>query len=159
MPKRTSVDYSLLIPELPDWNNGKGIDVDSWLGCKGDFQLAIAFSRLFWPEFVEHEGCVLFAGFSPAAYRDFLAACKGDRAAVESVMNHQHILDLFYHAAQTATAAQIVYLGKVLKDILTVKLRADFPRRTFTVEFDEGPFDDLLEYQVTFWQPGNRPGL
>jgi len=25
--------YSELIPELKDWNNGEGIDVESWIGC------------------------------------------------------------------------------------------------------------------------------
>ncbi len=153
------IDYSQLIPELPDWNNGNGIDVDSWLGCKGDFQLAIAFTRLFWPSFVEHDGCVLFAGFSPTTYSDFLASCNGDRAAVEAVMNHQHILDLFYHAAGEATREQLIYLGRVLKDIYAVKLKHDFPARTFTVDFDEGPFEALVEYQLTFWQPANRPGV
>jgi hypothetical protein len=152
-------DYSLLIPELPDWNNGAGIDVDSWLGCKGDFQLAIGFSRLFWPAFVEHDSCVLFAGFSPSVYQDFLISCQNDRASVEAVMNHQHLLDLFYHASPTATAAQLVYLGTVLRDILKVKLSHDFPKRAFEVEFDEGPFEELVEYQVTFWQPANRPGV
>jgi hypothetical protein len=142
---------------LPEWNNGAGIDVDGWLGCKGDFQLAIAFSRLFWPSFAEHDGCVLFAGFSVSAYQDFLAACHNDRAGVETVMNHRHLLDLFYHASSTATAAQLIYLGKVLQDILKVKLANKFPQRTFEVEFDEGPFEDLIDYQVTFWQPANRP--
>jgi len=156
MADNTPTDFSLLIPELPDWNNGNGIDIDSWLGCRGDFQLAIAFSRLFWPEFVEHDGCVLSAGFSLATYNDFLSACKGDRAAVEAVMNHQHILDLFCHAASTATAAQLVYIGRILRDIFQVKLKNDFPTRTFLVSFDDGPFADLVEYQVTFWQPGNE---
>jgi hypothetical protein len=64
---------------------------------------------------------------------------------------------LFYHASSTATAAQLIYLGKVLQDILKVKLANKFPQRTFEVEFDEGPFEDLIDYQVTFWQPANRP--
>jgi hypothetical protein len=157
LPMPDDTDYSKLIPELLEWNNGAGIDVDSWLGIEGDFQLAIAFSRLFWPAFAEHDGCVLFAGFSPTVYQDFLAACDDDRAGVEAVMNHQHLLDLFCHASATATAAQLIYLGKVLRDIVKVKLAHDFPQRVFEVEFDEGPFDDLYEYQVTFWQPANRP--
>ena len=68
----------------------------------GNFQLAIAFSRLFWPEFVEHDGCVLYADFSLESYRGFFTSCKGNRAAVEGMMNHRHILDLFYHAAGSA---------------------------------------------------------
>lgn len=157
MKDQTPIDYSLLIPELPSWNNGNGIDVDGWLGCMGNFQLAIAFSRMFWPEFIEHDQCILFAKSSKKTYGDLMAAYKNNRAAVEGVMNHQHILDLFYHAASTATAAQLIYIGRVLKDILAVKLAHDFPARTFEVHFDEGPFEDLINYQITFWQPANLP--
>jgi hypothetical protein len=159
MSDSTPTDYSLLIPELARWNNGDGIDLDAWLDCMGNFQLAIAFSRLFWPEFVEHDGCVLFAGFSLDTYHGFLTACNGDRAGVEAVMNHRHVLDLFHHAAPTATAAQLIYLGKVFNEILKVKLAHDFPNRVFEVSFEDGPFDDLIEYQVTFWQPANRPSV
>src|SRR5882724_9427403 len=122
-----STHYTKLIPELPLWNDGKGIEIDSWLGCRGDFQLAIAFSRLFWPKFVEHDDCVLFEEFSPKTYDDFFSSCRGDRSAVEAVMNHQHILDLFHHASDDATADQLIYLGRVLKNIYTVKLKHDFP--------------------------------
>ncbi|HSA77298.1 MAG TPA: hypothetical protein VLG72_00365 [Nitrospirota bacterium] len=46
-------DFNKLIPELSDWNNGKGIDVVSWIGCVGDFQKAIGYSVMFWPHFEE----------------------------------------------------------------------------------------------------------
>jgi len=46
-------DFDKLIPELKDWNNGKSVDVQSWIECGGDFQKAIGYSAMFWPEFVE----------------------------------------------------------------------------------------------------------
>jgi hypothetical protein len=155
MPDAT--DFSLLIPELPAWNNGDGIDIDSWLRCEGDFPLAIAFSRLFWPSFAEHDGCIFYSEFSLATYHSFLTACAGDKASVERVMNHRHILHLFSHPASTVTADQLVFLGKVLKEILAVKLSHDFPNRSFEIGVDEGPLDDLEDYQLTFWQPKNEP--
>ncbi len=151
-------DFRELIPELADWNNGDGISIDGWLGCKGDFQLAIAFSRLFWPRFVEHDGCILFEGFSVGSFDGFLAQAKGNRASVESVMNHHHLLDLFYHASDTATADQLSFLGSVLCDAWKTKLMSDFPNKHFEVTFNKGGPDNLLEYIVTFWQPANQPG-
>jgi hypothetical protein len=118
----------------------------------GNFELAIGFSALFWPEFVEHDGCVLFAGISEESYRGFMEACRGDRRRVEMVMNHQHILDLFTNVSGSATAEQMVYLGRVFRDIWQTKLPRDFPQRKFVVSFEEGPFEDLVEYQITFWQ-------
>ena len=52
------IDFNKLIPELKDWNNGKGIDIYSWIGCVGDFQKAIGYSVIFWPEFIEIDGGV-----------------------------------------------------------------------------------------------------
>lgn len=32
-------DFNALIPEMSSWNNGKGIDVDSWIGCAGKSEI------------------------------------------------------------------------------------------------------------------------
>lgn len=56
-------DFARLIPELPDWNDGRGIDRDSWLSGIGRFDHAVAYVTLFWPAFTLHDDCVLFADF------------------------------------------------------------------------------------------------
>lgn len=134
------------------WNDGRGISVEAWVGCSGTIELAVGYSRLFWPEFIEYDGCVLFAGFSLESYRGFMEQCGGDRRRVEAVMNHRHMLDYFSHAGGSATAAQILYLGRVVKDMWEAKLYRDFLGRRFVVSFAEGPYDDLSEYEVSFWQ-------
>ena len=149
-------DFTKLIPEMADWNNGDGIDVESWTGCSGSIELAIGYSVLFWPTFTEYDGCVLFAGFSEAIYRDFLKAYNGNRQAVEWVMNHCHIHDHFIHYGGKSNADQLVYLGRILKDIWQTKLAHDFPNRQFVVSFDETPVENLDDYQISFWQPINE---
>jgi hypothetical protein len=54
-----STNFDKLIPELRHWNNGKGIHVLEWLSAIGNYEHAIAYAELFWPDFVEHDGCVL----------------------------------------------------------------------------------------------------
>src|SRR5881394_2922354 len=112
MAASTSIDFTKLIPELQSWNNGAGIAVEHWVGCTGNFELAVGYSRLFWPDFVEHDDCVFFAAFfSQDLYRDWLKHCKGDRQRVEAVMNHQHVFDYFSHSKGSASPEQILYLG------------------------------------------------
>ncbi len=156
------VNFSKLIPELPAWNNGAGIDVESWLSCNGNLQLAIAFSTLFWPRFVEFDDCVLFEGFSAESFQGFMLQTKGSRGSVERVMNHRHLADLFTTAfgavAEEPTPAQLEYLGNVLRDIWQTKLSRDFPGREIKVVFDREEPDDLLEYIVTFFQPAHMRG-
>ena len=156
-------NFDALIPEMAAWNGGAGIDVSSWLSCSGSLELAIAFSTLFWPRFVVFDGCVLFEKFSIGSFNGFMGQTKANRASVESVMNHHHLMDLFSHAAGAAVAEpsceQLEFLGSVLREAWETKLSRDFPDREFTVSFDRGSPDNLLEYIVTFWQPANRPGV
>lgn len=111
MSDRSETDFAELIPELPTWNNGAGISVEGWTVCSGSFELAIGYSRLFWPDFTEYEGCIFFSNFSIDSYRGFMEQCKGDRCCVEALMNHRHVFDYFSHADGSATEAQIIYLG------------------------------------------------
>lgn len=153
MPQRLSdVPLADLIPETRAWNNGKGIGLEYWVQCVGSFEHAIAYGELFWPEFEEHDGCVFFAGFSADSYRGFMEQTGGNQQAVEAVMNHRHILDLFCAPELTPTRTQVVYLGRLLREIWAAKLQRDFPDKRFVVSFPEEPSEDLLYYEVTFYQ-------
>lgn len=145
-------DFARLIPELPDWNDGRGIDVDAWLSCIGRFDHAVAYATLFWPAFTLHDDCVLFADFRLESFDGFMRQTGGKRPAVEAVMNHRHILDLF-SCQDGASEEVILHLGRALRDIWSCKLQRDFPNRRFIVSFPEDTVDDLIEYEVTFYQP------
>jgi hypothetical protein len=150
MTGRHSPHFAALIPELPRWNEGTGIDPESWVGCVGNYELAIGYSLVFWPAFVRFDGYVLREGFSEESLRGFKKAAAHDRASVEAVMNHIHMADI--HCNVEATEAQIRYPGRVLKDIHEVKLTRDFPDLRFTVSFNDEADLDPLDYQLTFWQ-------
>jgi hypothetical protein len=141
-----------LVPETQDWNGGNGIDLLSWVRCVGSIEHAIAYGELFWPDFAEHDGCVFFAGFSEESYVGFMQQTGGNRKAVEAVMNHRHILDLFCRPELQPTLEQVVYFGRLLKEMWAAKLQRDFPDKRFVVSFPEDPSEDLLDYEVTFFQ-------
>jgi hypothetical protein len=153
MSQRLSdVPLADLIPETREWNGGRGIDLEAWIGCVGNFEHAIGYGELFWPEFAEQDGCVFFAGFSKESHRGFIQQTGGDRQAVEAVMNHRHILDLFCCPELEPTREQVVYLGRLLKEMWTAKLQRDFPGRRFVVAFPEERSENLLDYEITFFQ-------
>lgn len=145
-------DFNALIPDLPAWNNGAGISPDAWIECVGSYPLAIGYSLVFWPRFIRFEAYVLRAGFSEEALRGFERQAGSDRKSVEWVMNHVHLHDI--HFQEEATELQLRYLGRVLKEIHEVKLRADFPDRRFTVEFNDEPGLDAVDYELSFRQDG-----
>ena len=146
-------DFTALIPELPQWNNGAGIDAKTWIACVGNFELATGYSLIFWPRFVEFGQYVLREGhFSEDTVREWERATNNDRQATEAVINHVHLLDIHGDQAAEPTEAQLRYLGRVLRETLEAKLKRDFPDRTFEVVFNDEPDLDLLDYEVTFWQ-------
>lgn len=150
MPQRLSdVPMVDLVRETRDWNGGRGVELLSWIGVVGSVEHAIAYGELFWPEFVEFDGCVFFAGVTESSYRGFTAQTAGDKRAVEAVLNHRHILDLFQFAQPSRE--QVVYLGRLLREVWAAKLTRDFPGRRFVVSFEEG-CDSLLDFQVYFYQ-------
>jgi len=146
-----TTNFNELIAELPRWNNGNGIDAESWIGCVGNYELAVGYSLIFWPRFVQFEGYVLRDGFCEGALRGFEQQAGSTRESVEWVMNHIHIGDIHCNI-ENETEAQLRYLGRVLKEIHEVKLRADFPDLRFEVEFNDEPGLDLVDYQFSFWQ-------
>ena len=149
MPQRLSdVPMSQLVAGAEGWEGGPA--VLRWTRNAGPVEQAIGYGDLFWPDFVEHEDCILFKGFSEESFRGFWEQTQGDRRAIEWVMSHQHIIDLFPDA--DPTDEQILYLGRLIREMWAVKLARDFPARRFVVEFCEEETDDLLDYQVYFHQ-------
>jgi len=147
-----NADWDALIPELKQWNGGDGIDPESWVGCEGNFQLASAYSLIFWPTFTEYDGMVFRGEVDPTHIEAWLKSCSGDKRSVEATVNHLHILDLHHAQCADASVERIVYLGNVLKEIYALKLAAQFPNRQFTVELYEPPNKELREYQLLFYQ-------
>jgi hypothetical protein len=159
MPQRLSdVNLGSLVPETLTWDNGRPIDPGTWIGFMGRYDHLIAYAELLWPDFVEHDGCILRAGFGEENYRGFLEANAGDKRAVETVINHVHIIDLIHGAYESGpTDEQSLYLGRLLKEMWQAKLAQEFPARRFVVTFDEEG-DSVYDFVVTFHQePGSHP--
>jgi len=133
------------------WNNGKGIEVDSWIQCMGNHKILVGCSRILWPSFVEHDGCILLGdSVDEERYQGFLQSAQGNRTVAEATMNHQHILYLF--ATIPSTRDLVLYVGRLLKEIWQVKLAHDFPNRTIKVSFPEEDDLELIDYELTFFQ-------
>ncbi len=146
--------------ELAAWNNGAGIDLESWVGCEGNFSLAVGYTTIFWPEFVEFDGYILQNGFLESGIRQFESREGMTRQSIEWVNNHLHLEDIQYHSCEDISKDKLVVLGNTLKEIYEAKLKYQFPDKPCVVEFyipeDE---NNLREYQISFWQRCNEGKL
>jgi hypothetical protein len=141
--------------ELDAWNNGAGVDLETWAGCEGRFALAVGYAALLWPELELVEGYLVHAGTTAGQIRSFAEQPGATRPSVEAVLNHLHLADLQYVGCADCTADKLLALGKALKEMHEAKLAWQFPDRPCTVElYIPDDVDALRDYQITFWQNG-----
>jgi hypothetical protein len=150
-------NYNNLITDLDDWDahNNCEMGPDGWLAGMGSFNYAVAFSSLFWPEFVVYDNCVFFAPFREHDVQNYSRlphTSDEDKCRTEVTLNHKHLLDFFPNEEAKPTREQVIYLGRILKDMWQLKLNRDFPDRVIVVSFPEDYSEDLMDYEITFWQ-------
>lgn len=74
-------------------------DIWSYLNLRADYDLAAAFAKMFWPDLIEVDGCeMLQRNYSPDNFTEWMERYSGDRRAVESIVNHVHVWDLFLNS-------------------------------------------------------------
>lgn len=141
-----------MVEELSKWNNGDGVDLETWVDTMGNYNFAVGYITLFWPKFVEFEHYILTSRFTPEQVRGFENNPNSTPMAVEWVINHVHISDI-HLADENISVDKVVMLGEVMAEIYTAKLKWQFPDKPCIVEFikPEDP-EDLQEYQLSFWQ-------
>ena len=137
--------------ELTAWNNGKGIDLETWVACEGNFSLAVGYATIFWPTFMEVDDYILRTGDSITDLKGFECQKGATKKSTEWVINHLHIADIQHLECEDISADKLVLLGTLLKEIYEAKLATQFPDKPCIVEFYQ-PDDreDLAEYQISF---------
>jgi hypothetical protein len=142
-----------MIEELAAWNGGGGIDLESWVGCEGNFSLAVGYVTVFWPKFTKFGNYIFLGEPSKNAIESFERHPGATSKNVEAVLNHLHLVDIQYAYCPDATSDKLIRLGEALKEIYEAKLAWEFPEHPCEVMLymPDDP-DELHEYQITFWQ-------
>ena len=145
--------------ELGAWNNGDGIDLDAWIGCEGNFSLAVGYTTLFNPSFVQFEDYILRGERVDDSFIAYVRSWEnsGDQKrsakSIEWVINHLHIADTHHGGCEDISIDKVILLGNTLKELYQAKLAYQFPNKECIVEFyipeDK---EELIDYQISFWQ-------
>jgi hypothetical protein len=133
------------------WKQANGDDFSLWdyLSRVSRVELAIAFTKLFWPDFVEHEnGIFLFEAFNIQVYEQWKTELGNDIASIERVMNHQHIDDIL-QGAEKVGIENLLYLGQSITQMWETRLKLLYPQRRFQMICNQ----DESTVVVTFYQP------
>jgi hypothetical protein len=140
--QRYKKDNESWIPDFDTW---------SYLNLRADFDLAAAFAKLFWPDFVEVDGCVLLQReYSPEAFAELMERYDGDRRAVESLLNHVHITDLFLNSSRDVTYPDELYefLAQTLIYGWKQVLQDKHPEKRFIFTLRHTPSPEISFHQA-----------
>lgn len=112
-----------------------------YINYRSDPELAVAFATLFWPRFVEVDGCILLAEhYDPHNFTQWKAQFAGNCQDIERMVNHVHVYDLFANSGASGTAIEALnYLAQTLMRCWDCDLRATFPSRRFVFEYATEP--------------------
>ncbi|MGE3540683.1 MAG: hypothetical protein AB7N91_24990 [Candidatus Tectimicrobiota bacterium] len=121
------------LPKVQRWLAGQGEGVWDFLSICGGAELAIAFSTLYWPEFIDVEGCVLLRErYEAANFQEWWEKLNGDMSKIEAVINHVHLWDLFVLDENVPDKA-LEDLARILALCWRCALQEQFPKRIFDV--------------------------
>jgi hypothetical protein len=138
-----------LLPALREWNDGAGISPEDWIFIEGRADHALGFCSMFWPEFVEFEGYVLRAPLDVARLRGWESAGH-PKEALETAMNAFFFDDMFPddQTEESLKSAQSERLATIMSDMLSAKLKRDFPERSFSTFVLEGDDSGVSFHQA-----------
>ncbi|WP_155246753.1 hypothetical protein [Salinispora arenicola] len=122
------------LPQLEGWIRvGEEFDPRTFLLSTATVGEAAAMSTLFWPEFTEYRnGVFLRFLFERRGVDSWFDELKGDRRAVEGVVNHVHLWDVFAPNSE-AEYAVLAELAQRISAMWRAALKSAFPSREFIV--------------------------
>lgn len=144
------------LSELSDYTRwrekGSTTSLIEYAAIKLTPDLAIATSKLFWPDFITHEGGVFLRyRFSVENFELWKKQFNSDIQAIEKMINHVHLTaDLLVSPFENLSYTNVQYFGSVLMRCWQCALSAKFPNNCFEfIGEKDDPFDDFV---ITFYQ-------
>lgn len=134
---------------LKDYDEMKNLnpnnwDIASYLNFKYDINAAIALSKLYFPDFIEKEGCIILSFlYNEITFNQWYEKYSGDIKAVESMCNSYDVMDYFTNNKSQDDSSEfyneiIDEFAKILKKSWEANCQILFPERKLIVDvYDE----------------------
>ncbi len=123
--------YSAFDKVNKDWN------ILSYLNHRYDANAALAFSKFYFPDFVEVRGCIVLSFlYNQETFDSWFKELKGEVAQVEKMANLYELKDYFH--INSDDQVNLDSLGQVLKRCWEINLSLLYPDRSVQVNtFEE----------------------
>ncbi|WP_339457430.1 hypothetical protein [Pseudomonas sp. EA_65y_Pfl1_P120] len=117
------------------WRDQSELDEFSYISDVVHPEDALLFCKVLFPDFVLHEsGVFLESRFTVEAFLDWMETCNNDVVAVEKVLNHMHLYDVFGGCRERVDEAVYEQLCRIVAQSWRMVLLSKFPERKFCVQ-------------------------
>jgi hypothetical protein len=155
MIKKNILDIdAYLLPEYksiedlnPNWDMGE------YLNLKYDINAAIALSKLYFPDFIEKDGCIILGfRYDEETFNKWVAHYKGNSSDIERKCNSYEIMEYFsinrkLEESLDSYNKKVDELAKVLKKSWEINCQLLFPDKEMIVEV----YDDYDTTRITIY--------
>lgn len=145
------VDNSLLKDYLKFQNVNTSWNIGSYLNTFYDINAAIAFSKLFFPDFVEYRGCIIVElRFNQEICDKWFLELKGEISEIEKMCNLYELEDFFHINSNAYDNEKFSVIldsfGNILKKSWELNLEKLYPDRIFELQL----FTEFESKYITF---------
>lgn len=139
-----NIDLNTLIEykELETLNK-KNWEISEYLNLKFDLNTALAFSKLYFPDFIEIEGCAILGfRFDEEVFYKWKEKYLNDNSEIERACNSYEVRDYFQNNNGIFLTVEdydksIIEFAKALKISWEINLKNLFPLKKYVVEVFE----------------------
>ncbi|WP_223484339.1 hypothetical protein [Pseudomonas sp. A-RE-19] len=133
------------------WAKKDTIDIFSYLSAMCNPEDCLLFCRLLFPDFFISQGAVILnAKYDHNVFVVWLEKFDGDVCAVEKIMNHTHLYDIFSGCADEVDDVVFEQLAEIVALSWRLVLKDKFPGIKFSVDVSNS--DQDYGPTVTFYQ-------
>ncbi|MFE5680215.1 hypothetical protein ACFQ7B_35255 [Streptomyces erythrochromogenes] len=138
-------EYSKIKTWVDEW--GGDLDYVDYVKGNGDLALLAAFSRIFWPRFVEVQGCVLWDRvYEKSNFADWYENCSGDIRRIEMTLNRLRVWQLVDSRDVEEDSQALKFAAERIARAWRAALYAEFPGRSFVVGVDDSEDGPIVTF-------------
>ncbi|MGI5186854.1 hypothetical protein ACQEVI_01765 [Promicromonospora sp. CA-289599] len=135
------MEFSKIKSWSEDW--GGVVDYVDYVNYNGDLAILLALSRIFWPRFIEVDGCVLWDRvFEESNFRQWKVSLSGNNQKIEATLNQLRVWAIVESEDTEEERRVLDAVAERISSTWVAALRAQFPDRVFDVKVissDDGP--------------------
>jgi hypothetical protein len=125
------------LTDMDYWSDHMNASLVDYVHARLNPEMLLGFMQLLWPEVIEVHGRIFWAhGYSDQSlerWKKTETFRQGGMPAVQAVMNHVHVEDLFYTVSGGMSPDNLCFVASVLGAAWKGRLETEFPDRHFSM--------------------------